>query len=289
MDPTAILRALADLAPAGAERVYDVTRGGAAVVWLARERPDRVPWNKSTSRLAAIDALHRDERVLRRGWGFVVGTVEVDGARRRVVCPLLAEPVRLDRRGGGFRVTPAGDVEVTPFITDPDAATRIEGSAGTAVAGWLATAEAEQWVVDAAVAAGMPVMEVGPTPPKAAKGAAAPVRGVVAAGLFVVREALAGGPRDSLRSWAGLPGLADTALALVYSSAPTADPAPSTADDHEPVLSPLPLNAAQREVVRRTRREPVVVVAGPPGNGKSHSVVAAAMDTVHRGGSVLVA
>jgi AAA domain len=65
-------------------------------------------------------------------------------------------------------------------------------------------------------------------------------------------------------------------------------PLPSTVDS-EPVVSPLPLNRGQREVVRRARVEPVVVVSGPPGNGKSHAVVAAAIDVVDRGGSVLVA
>jgi hypothetical protein len=34
---------------------------------------------------------------------------------------------------------------------------------------------------------------------------------------------------------------------------------------------------------------PVTVVSGPPGNGKSHAVVAAALDVVDRGGSVLLA
>jgi hypothetical protein len=289
MDPTAILRALADLAPAAGERVYDVTRGGPAVAWLGRDRSDWLPRNRSTTRLAAIDALHRDERVLRRGWGFVIGAAEVNGGRRKVLVPLLAEPVRLDRRGGGFRVTPAGDAELTPFITDPDAAERLETAATITLSGWLATPEAAQWVRDAADAAGLPVEGVDPAPPRSVKGGAAPARGVVAAGLFVVREALGVGPRDALRAWAARPGLAGTALAAVYADAPPVAAEPSTADDDGRVLSPLPLNAAQREVVRRARREPVVVVAGPPGNGKSHTVVAAAMDVVRRGGSVLVA
>ena len=55
------------------------------------------------------------------------------------------------------------------------------------------------------------------------------------------------------------------------------------------VISPLPLTAAQAEVVRRARYERVTVVSGPPGNGKSHAVVAAALEAVDRGGSVLVA
>src|SRR5262249_31639974 len=60
---------------------------------------------------------------------------------------------------------------------------------------------------------------------------------------------------------------------------------PATGD----VLSPLPLNSSQRDVVRRARTDRVTVVSGPPGNGKSHAVVAAARDVVSRGGSVLVA
>jgi hypothetical protein len=54
------------------------------------------------------------------------------------------------------------------------------------------------------------------------------------------------------------------------------------------VLSPLPLNAAQVEVVGRARSERLTVVSGPPGSGKSHAVVAAALEVVDRGGSVLL-
>ncbi|WBB94982.1 MULTISPECIES: DEAD/DEAH box helicase [unclassified Solwaraspora] len=63
---------------------------------------------------------------------------------------------------------------------------------------------------------------------------------------------------------------------------------PDTGADAAAVESPLPLTAAQSDVVRRVRRERLTVVSGPPGNGKSHAVVAAALDTVDRGGSVLV-
>ena len=51
----------------------------------------------------------------------------------------------------------------------------------------------------------------------------------------------------------------------------------------------LPLTARQREVVVRSRGDDITVVTGPPGNGKSHTVVAAAMDALERGVSVLVA
>lgn len=65
MHPATIFTVLADLAPAGRERVFDAT-GGRALLWLAD--PDRAPRTRTAGRLAATDALHHDERVLRRGW-----------------------------------------------------------------------------------------------------------------------------------------------------------------------------------------------------------------------------
>src|SRR5688500_19130361 len=97
MQPGRILAALADLAPAGRERVLDVSRGEQPIVWLAE--PDRAPRGRAVDRLAALDALHRDERILRRGWAWVVGTTELDGDRRKVRLHLVAEPVRLDHTG----------------------------------------------------------------------------------------------------------------------------------------------------------------------------------------------
>jgi hypothetical protein len=55
------------------------------------------------------------------------------------------------------------------------------------------------------------------------------------------------------------------------------------------VRSPLPLSRAQQQVLARAQREPLVVMSGPPGSGKSHTVAAVAVDTVARGGSVLIA
>lgn len=91
MEVAKILAALADLAPAGGERVLDVSGGGRPLVWLAE--PDRAPRNARVDRLAALDALRRDERVLRLGWTFVVGGAaggEAGGTRRKVRLPLLA-------------------------------------------------------------------------------------------------------------------------------------------------------------------------------------------------------
>ncbi len=55
------------------------------------------------------------------------------------------------------------------------------------------------------------------------------------------------------------------------------------------MTSPLLLTAAQRDAVVRARHEPVTVISGPPGSGKSHTVAAIAADAVAYGRSVLVA
>ncbi|WP_200207438.1 AAA domain-containing protein [Micromonospora coerulea] len=290
MEAARILTALADLAPAGAERVFDVSGTGRPLVWLPE--PDRGPRGARLNRLAALDALHRDERILRRGLAFVVGGADLDGGRRRVRLPLLAQPVRLERARRGYRVVAAGDLELTPLIEDRELAARLEAAPGLAGPGWLAAAGTTAWLTAAAEAAGLKLDGVVAKPPRSVDDTV--LTGVAAAAIFVTRDVLAGRLRDTLLSWAARPGLATTALTRLYADAAgRRDPRPSDDDPDRPdgddVLSPLPLNAAQRDVVRRTRTEPVVVVSGAPGNGKSHTLVAAALDTVDRGGSVLVA
>ncbi|MEW2332331.1 AAA domain-containing protein [Micromonospora chersina] len=300
MEAARILTALAELAPAGAERTFDVSGAGRPLIWLPE--PDRGARGTRLDRLAALDALHRDERILRRGLAFVVGGADLDGARRRVRVPLLAQPVRLDRTRRGYRIVPAGDLELTSLIEDRDLAARLEAAPGLAGPGWLGAPGTTAWITAAAEAAGLKLEAVLARPPRSIDDGT--LTGIAAAALFTTRDVLAGRLRDTLLGWAARPGLADTALSRLYGDrtrsvkTPAVLPAPTRsldstgrrgpADDTE-VLSPLPLNAAQRDVVRRTRTEPVVVVSGAPGNGKSHALVAAALDTVDRGGSVLVA
>ncbi|MFG3298392.1 AAA domain-containing protein [Micromonospora chersina] len=280
MEAARILTALAELAPAGAERTFDVSGSGRPLIWLPE--PDRGPRGTRLDRLAALDALHRDERILRRGLAFVVGGADLDGGRQRVRVPLLAQPVRLDRTRRGYRIVPAGDLELTSLIEDRDLAARLEAAPGLAGPGWLGAPGTTAWITAAAEAAGLKLEAVLARPPRSIDEGT--LTGVAAAALFTTRDVLAGRLRDTLLGWAARPGLADTALSRLYGDRTGNVPA----DDAE-VLSPLPLNAAQRDVVRRTRTEPVVVVSGAPGNGKSHALVAAALDTVDRGGSVLVA
>ncbi|MEU5553020.1 AAA domain-containing protein [Micromonospora sp. NPDC047793] len=306
MRAATILTALADLAPAGAERVFDVSGTGRPLIWLPE--PHRGPRTARLDRLAALDALHRDERILRLGLAFLVGGVDVAGVRRRVRLPLLAQPVRLERGRRAYRVVPAGDLELTSLIEDRDLAARLEAAPGLAGPGWLTAPGTAAWVTTAAQAAGLTVDRVVPRPPRRVDETT--LTGVASAALFVTRDVFAGRLRDTLLNWAGRPGLTGTALARIYlgpagtpdgtgtgtDSSTGGNSASSSADegigggaDRDDVLSPLALNEAQRDVVRRTRTEAVVVVSGAPGNGKSHALVAAALDTVGRGGSVLVA
>lgn len=114
---------------------------------------------------------------------------------------------------------------------------------------------------------------------------------VVGTGLYLAAEESTGTSRATLEAWAEIGGLDRTALAHVYGlvgAGSEARVSASTGVVGDPP-EPLPLTAAQADVVARSRVEPVVVVSGAPGNGKSHAVCAVAVDAVARGRSVLVA
>ena len=103
MLPPTVLAVLAELAPAGGgDPGLDVSRGGQPLVWL--DDAEKAPRRAETDRLAALDALHREERILHRGWGFLAGRAEIDGRMRKVRVPLLSQPVRLERALTGYRV-----------------------------------------------------------------------------------------------------------------------------------------------------------------------------------------
>ncbi len=281
---TTILRALADLAPAPSERVLDVTRGGQPLVWL--RDPAQAGRGRDAERLAAMDALRRDERILRRGWGVLAGSITVDGATRKVRLPLASEPVRLERARGGYKVVPAGDLEITPLVADRGLAAQLEQAPGIGTSAWLYAPGTRAWFETVAGATGLPAADPGPddlAPPRLPKDGLVLYRRAV---LYPARDVYSVGLGDALRAWAARPGVDDSALAHLYG---TAGGSPPESDVDHPALSPLPLTAAQEAVVRRARTEPLTVVCGPPGSGKSHAVVAAALEVVDRGGSVLIA
>jgi hypothetical protein len=277
-----ILRALADLAPGPRGVELDVSRAATSpVLWLADRDRRLSTADRTVARLAALDRLRAHERLLRYGWAFVYGEADRDGARKAVRLPLLSMPVRLAGRSRALRVEPAGDVELTALIADRSAAAALEAT--------LVEPVAPGWLADAAELAGLRVERVyGPgghelgTQWRRRLASGGPY-GILTGALYVVREAAVSDLAGTLRGWAARPGLDGTALAALYTGA--AQPPP----DAGPVRSPLPLNQAQREIVQRSRTEPLTVVSGPPGNGKSHTVVAAAIDAVDRGQSVLVA
>ncbi|MEU8243488.1 AAA family ATPase [Actinoplanes missouriensis] len=313
MRPSTVLSVLAELAPAAAERTLDVTRGSQALVWL--DAAEKAPRKAAVDRLAALDALHREERILHRGWGFLAGTHVVDGRTRKIRVPLLSQPVRLERALGGYRIAPAGDLEITPLIEDRDLAAAMEAAPGLAAPGWLDAIGSRAWLRAAAEATGLPFEAVTDSGQRLPKDRLVLV---AAAALYVARDVFGVGLSDSLRSWAGRE-LTGTALAAMYADSRPADarPADARAADaraadaraadarpadarpraagsgdighDDPVLSPLPLSDDQARVVARARTAPITVVSGPPGSGKSHTVVAAALEVVHGGGSVLVA
>lgn len=97
----------------------------------------------------------------------------------------------------------------------------------------------------------------------------------------------------SLSEWSAVPGIETTAFAAVVGP-PRDTPSPSSrtrgeAVDPGHIESHLPLTTSQRRVLEATRHEPVVVVSGAPGTGKSHLVAAIAADAASRGDSVLIA
>jgi hypothetical protein len=323
-----ILRYLADVAavpspdqnpllpPGGGPEMLDVTRSGHRPAWLGTSVtvplwPARPPGEASAGtysvrasptlrELAAVDALQPAEDILRLGWVVVAGTVSVDD--RTVTCclPLLSQPVRLTGGRGRVGLAAAGPLELTPLVADAAVAARLEELAdfGSGAldpqSGFTPSPELLRrlprlvgWVRDVVGAAGLPaavpLLDRGADP--LARRREPGLTAVIGALVYVAADPFEGNLEAGLRRWASRPGIEATALAALHTAVAPA----GTGTAGEAVVSPLRLSEAQREAVRRARREPVTVIAGPPGSGKSHTVAAIAADAVAAGRSVLVA
>src|SRR5690606_19122487 len=104
-------------------------------------------------------------------------------------------------------------------------------------------------------------------------------------GVFAVRDdGPDPRPAPSLARWLAAAERLDTALAAVLGRSA---PAPAAADGHDE-LHPLPLSGLQRTVVHHARTQPVTVVSGVTGSGKTTTAVAVAVDAAARGERVLV-
>lgn len=252
-------------------------------------------------RLAAVDQLRPAQRSLRVGWLFVAGrTLDGDGRARRVFHPLVTVPVRVDRLLG-TNLVPAGDVQVSELIADQ--AVREELEQGVELGGGafdgMTTSEVapaflirlkrlQQFARSVATAAGLPATQLIP----ATGGPDEMMRheGLViaaGAGVYAIHETGGTSRASSLRAWAAGPLGGKTAFHSLYLDADDAGPSPHELETE--VDSPYLLTPAQAEAVCRSRREPVSLISGAPGTGKSHTVAAIACDALGRGQTVLVA
>jgi len=105
------------------------------------------------------------------------------------------------------------------------------------------------------------------------------------AAVFVVAPDAPTTIAAGLKRWTG--EISDgTAFARLYGKAPISADADEMGGE---LQTTLPTNARQRAAIVQSRCAEVSVVSGPPGTGKTHLVVAAAIDAISRGEAVLIA
>lgn len=313
-----VLGVLADVQPERSSSALDALRADTPIIWRGYDTSMRpmdlastVPTeprplsftDRTVRRLAAIDALHEHERLLRSGWVWIVGRTQVDGRDRKVCVPVITRSVTLQRGFTSSGVIHRGDLEMSVLIDDASVRARllddVQWGGGALYEGGGVTAELIQrlprltgWIRDSSAAMGLPVREVraGTDVRRLRDEMTHGLVAVVGTAIYVARDIGSPTQAASLRSWAARPGIDDTAFARLFDMAPVSRSADDDlAQTPAEVVSPLLLTRSQTEVVRRSRTEPLVTVSGAPGNGKSHAVAAIALDAVSRGQSVLVA
>ncbi|HUQ60020.1 AAA domain-containing protein [Lentzea sp.] len=291
MNVPAVLRTLARLSAAEQPQKVqlDLTKA-AGLLWLGDHEPswrtitapqdaEPVAWSApkrvrdQVARLAAFDALHREDRLLRLGWAFLAGPAQVGGQRRRMCLPLISRPVRLVKGAGSsctFQV--AGDAALFPLADDWAKAAEQEAS----------LAPAEEWIAGTLRLAGfgdVPVVHDDP----AALISGSELVVAMGAGVHAGEPVVTTEHGAALYEWAAMAGIEDTAFAALYGAEVASD------DRDEPISSALPLSHGQQLAVEHARRARITVVGGPPGSGKTHTLAALALDAVASGKSVLLA
>ncbi len=233
-----------------------------------------------------VVALHREQQPGRAGMLWLAGHGRILGAERRVCLPLLSVVVEHDRMPPRDPYEPTAVADALGL--DPavlrDAAGTIRGP-GRITPPLLARMPRLSAVVDALRRAGVHIDQVAVDDPT----------DVVDQdrlwlchhpAVYIDLAPLGPPSAQRLRDWTDH-DLRATALASLYAPVDTGQAADPLGPDQP--RSPLPLTDAQREVVLTARTAPISVVSGAPGTGKSHAAVAIALDTVARGGSVLLA
>lgn len=293
----AVLRTLARLSAAEQPQrlQLDLTRtaglawmGNNAAGWTVLMQDPKLPttalWTPpgqmgaAVRRLASFDALHREDRLLRLGWAFVCGPAEVKGQRRRLCLPIVSRPLRLRDFGLQYALEPAGDAALWPLLTDWTVAADLESR--------LYAGESKDWVREALAASGFGDLRI--------IGAESDPQTFVGGDELVVVKGiglLAGEPivntdhGSTLLAWSTRGGIEQTALAALYR--PPGDTEPPVEDGGE-LAGALPLSPGQRAGVTAARTQPITVISGPPGSGKTHTLAALALDAVASGHSVLL-
>lgn len=240
------------------------------------------------SRLHSIQALHEGTQVLFAGWLWVTGTIEVEGEPTTVCFPAIEAPleVLVNPGGIGFRARLVGPAEPSPLLNDAPASvvTLLEDIGGS-------TREPSPEDVANVWAAIAPhIRRIDGRRHTATPATTDPLKlrrraglHLVPGGTFHVRSGVRPGSRShDLLSAAGLDA-GGTALDHLYNGATEAPP------PAEIPIATGPLNRRQRQAVAGAVSQPVTVVAGPPGTGKTHAAVAAALAAVGAGDSVLIA
>lgn len=273
---------------------FDVRRDGpVATSVLQTAVPSNDQLRSIDTRRAArqwrkVVALHAEEEIGRRGQLWLAGTAEVEGRRRSVFVPLLAHLCSNDRSMQLEPVTWEATRLAEVLGLDPgvlEAAVQTAPRPGPVNPALLRSMPRLAALADALAGAGLPLDGVTVADP-ADHADSDGLRLCHHTAVYVDRSPLGPPSAQGLLGWAG-EELGGTALQAVY------DPPDATVEPEAPTpdqpRSPLPLNDAQRVAVLTARGAPVSVVSGAPGTGKSHAAVAIALDTVARGGSVLLA
>ena len=304
----AVLRYLSRLAPVGAEQTTKaVTRRGdlAPLGWLdpramlgvGDDEPLTLDRTARLARLVSLDRLHSGEHLLRLGWLWLAGHDEL--AEKDFLVPIVSAPVSLQRTLRGYRMTLQGDAGLTPgLVAHRGVAEVLDDTISTAltVAGpqppqqpiLARYTQFKAWLRQVTEAVG--VMSPDVVDPRSDPWEMREwLRLGMTMGLcvYLARDVDRGTVGSDLMNWAGL-DTAGTALGALYGDGDGAEGADRGVEDGD-VASAFPLNTAQRETVERSRSEPITVVSGPPGTGKSHIAAAIAVDQVARGNTVLLA
>lgn len=283
MSTARLLLALADLAPQPAQQRLQRDHLGDQCAW-----GDFDAVYKGTD-LAKFDELHRDERLLRQGWGVVMGHTVIDGKTRRVQLPLVSRPVRLQTDPQKpFRqlVIPAGDLEVHSGLEDTVLGLTLEAVFDPERRDEII--QDHNWLMKAAAAAGFDAAAVSDLPPEIERDRLVVVPKAV---VYIAPEVNQSSLATGLRGWANRPGIERTAFAAMHDPIDANHDSAETEPEADPLppRCPLPLSGEQAAAVVQARTAPVTVVAGAPGCGKSHTLAAIALDAIANGQSVLIA